>query len=106
MEEGTFSDATVAEYIKNNFVPAKIKTTNNETYNTPFGEMQTGQLVRALQLRGVPAVYFFDADGKPVFNVPGYVPAEMYHTILRYVAEEHYKNKSFEDFQALEGKES
>jgi thioredoxin-related protein len=106
MEEGTFSDAEIADYINTNFIPAKVKTTANETFKTPFGDVTTMQLARSLQIRGVPAVYFFSPEGKVVFNVPGYVPADMYSVILRYVAERHYENKSFQDFQKDLDKES
>jgi thioredoxin-related protein len=99
MEEGPFSNKQIADYTEEYFIPAKIKTTNNETFNTPYGKMTTSQLAGSLRLRGVPAVYFFDSEGKPVFSVPGYVPEDIYQVILRYVAEEHYKNKSFQDFQ-------
>lgn len=99
MEEGPFSSTQIVQYTNEHFIPAKIKTTNNETFKTPFGEMTTGQLAGSLRLRGVPAIYFFDSESKPVFNVPGYVPEDIYQMILRYVAEGHYKNKSFQEFQ-------
>jgi len=102
MEKGTFSDGSIISFINENFVAAKVKTSNNETFNTPFGEMNTAQLARSLRIRGVPAVFFFDSEGKPVFNVPGYVPPDMYQAILRYVSEKHYMNKSFEEFQDSE----
>ncbi len=102
MEKGTFSDGSIISFVNDNFVAAKVKTTNNETFDTPFGEMNTGQLARSLRIRGVPAVFFFDIEGKPVFNVPGYVPPDMYLTILKYVSEKHYMNKSFEEFQGSE----
>jgi thioredoxin-related protein len=106
MEEGPFSNAEIADYINTYFIPAKIKTTNNEAFNTPFGNVTTQQLGRMLQIRGVPSVYFFNSDGKVVFNVPGYVPSDMYSVILRYVAEKHYEDKSFQEFQQDLEKES
>jgi thioredoxin-related protein len=99
MEKGTFSDKNIADYITANFVAVKIKSTANEKFNTPFGEKTTSQLVRSLQIRGVPATYFFDARGQLIFNVPGYVPDDTYKLILQYIAEKHYESKSFEEFQ-------
>ena len=101
MENGTFSDANVIDYVNANFAPAKVKTSSNDVYKTPFGDMNVMQLARSLQIRGVPAVYFFDSEAKPVFNIPGYVPADMYQVILKYVAEKHYMNKSFEEFKEI-----
>ena len=99
MEKGTFSDKNIADYVTDNFIAVKIKSTANEKFNTPFGDMTTPQLVQSLQLRGVPATYFFDAKGQLIFNVPGYVPDDIYKSILQYIAEKHYESKSFEEFQ-------
>jgi len=81
-----------------------VKTTVNETFHAPFGELTTRELIRQFQIRGVPATFFLDKDGKPVFNVPGYVPADIYGNVLRYISEEHFKNRSFDEFQESLGK--
>jgi len=80
-------------------VPVKVKTTSRETFQTDAGTITTGDLLRQLKLRGVPATYFLDNNGVPVFNVPGFVPDDIYSTILRYIAEEHFKNQSFDEYK-------
>ena len=80
-------------------MPVKIKSTNNETFRTASGELTTRDMLRKFQIRGVPATFFLDGKGEPVFNVPGYVPDDIYETILRYIAEEHFKNQSFDEYQ-------
>ncbi|MCP4583307.1 MAG: thioredoxin fold domain-containing protein [candidate division Zixibacteria bacterium] len=99
MEKGAFSNDQITQYINSKFVPVKVKTTNRETFHTDAGDITTGDLVRRLQIRGVPATYFLDDKGDLVFNVPGYVPDDIYSIILRYVAEEHFKNQSFDEFK-------
>lgn len=99
MEKGTFSDDNVIEFVNDNFISAKVKTTINETFKTPLGEMNTGQLTRSLRIRGVPAIFFFDTEGKPVYNIPGYVSPDTYQDVLRYVAGEHYKTMTFDEFK-------
>jgi len=99
LEEGTFSDVKTVPFINSNFIPVKVKTSLNETYHTPSGDLTTGELVRRFQIRGVPSTFFLNKDGQPVFNVPGYVPADIYENVLRYISEEHFKNQSFDDYQ-------
>ena len=99
MEKGTFSDESIIEKIQSDFIPVKVKTTNNETFHTPMGDMNTMQLVQALKIRGVPAVFFFDQKGQIVFTIPGYLPAERYTTILDYISGNHYKEESFDDYE-------
>lgn len=99
MEKGTFSDAAIIEKIGENFIPVKVKTTQNDTYHTPKGDITTMQLVQALKIRGVPAVYFFDQNGQVVFSVPGYASADDYRLILDYISEGHYNNKTFQKYR-------
>jgi len=62
--------------------------------------------VQAFKIRGVPATYFLKPDGSVIFNIPGYLPPEDYGLVLRYIGENHYLEKSFEEFRKENSKKS
>ncbi len=99
MENGTFSNQKIIDLINAYFTPVKVNTGSKDIYKTEKGEISVGQLARSLRIRGVPATYFLKADGTVLTGIPGYKSAEIFELILRYFGEEHYKEKSFEEYQ-------
>jgi len=47
----------------------------------------------------VPATYFLKSDGTILTGIPGYKPPESFELVLKYFGEEHYKEKSFGEYQ-------
>jgi len=80
------------------FTPVKIKTTVNEIYHTARGDVSVRDLVVAHSIRGVPTVNFLKSDGSVLFSVPGYLPANKFATVLKYVGERHFQDKTFEEY--------
>jgi thioredoxin-related protein len=46
-----------------------------------------------------PTTLFLDIHGKPIIDVKGYIPANRFQKLLRYVSEGHYKTTAFADFE-------
>jgi thioredoxin-related protein len=99
MEEGTFSDGQIIDLVDAYFIPAKVKTTSGEVYETAKGVFSAQKLARSFGIRGVPATYFLKPDGTIITNVPGYVPVDNFSLILKYLGEEHYLSISFEEYK-------
>jgi thioredoxin-related protein len=106
MEKGTFSDETVKDLVGAYFTPVKVNIRSNDVYNTDKGEISAGDLARGLQIRGVPAIYFFNNDMSILTSIPGYKPAEDFQLILRFIGEDHYLDQTFEEYKASLAKES
>lgn len=99
MEKGTFSNEKIANLVNAYFTPVKVKTTSNDVYHTDKGDISAKQLARSFKIRGVPATFFLKSDGTIINNVPGYAPADKFELILKYLGEDHYKDKTFEEYQ-------
>ncbi len=46
-----------------------------------------------------PTSLVLDIHGKPIINVKGYIPANQFRKLLRYVSEGHYETTAFAEFE-------
>ena len=110
MDKNTFSNQVIAEYLNKNFYPVKFNaeqksdvTLNGKTYkfvasgsrgyHELAAELLSGQL-------GYPSVVFLDEQTKMIQPVQGYIQAKQFDGIVKFIGGNHYKTKTWEDFQA------
>jgi thioredoxin-related protein len=109
MDKNTFSNPIIAEYMNKNFYPVKFNaeqktnvTLNGKTYkfvasgnrgyNELAAELLNGQL-------GYPSVVFLDEQTKMIQPLQGYIKAPQFDGIIRFIGEDFYKTKKWEEFQ-------
>jgi len=110
MDNDTYSNPMIADYLNKNFYPVKFNaeqkadvTLNGKTYkflasgsrgyHELAAEMLNGQL-------GYPSVVFLDEQTKMIQPVQGYIKARQFDGIMRFIGDDLYKTKKWEDFQA------
>jgi thioredoxin-related protein len=115
MDANTFSDPVIAEYMTEHFWPVKLDaetkdtiTINGQVYVNPRPgtRRSSHQLAIAILNRRMsyPSFAFLDENVKLITVLPGYNPPEKLEPVLHYIAEEAYKEESFQDFlQTFEG---
>ncbi len=115
MDANTFSDPVIAEYMTEHFWPVKLDaetkdtiTINGQVYVNPRPDTRRSshQLAIAILNRRMsyPSFAFLDENVKLITVLPGYNPPEKLEPVLHYIAEEAYKEESFQDFlQTFEG---
>ena len=86
MERETFSDRRVAAFLNEAFVPIRVD------YD------RENRVVEEFNVRKIPATWFVDEKGERISNLPGFVPAEMFLNILRYVESDRYKTVPFSEY--------
>lgn len=110
MEAETFSDARVARYINQNFYPVKF---NSETRDTVYfqgqmfvndgeGRRSPHQFSIAL-LSGqmsYPSVVYINEALELLTVVPGFMTPERIEPILKFIGDDHYQTRSWDDFQS------
>ncbi len=109
MEAETFNNPQVARYINDNFYAVKLNSETRDTIyfqghrfvNEGEGRRSPHQLSIAL-LNGqmsYPSVVYINEDLELLTAVPGFMRPADIEPILRYFAEDHYLNTSWEDFR-------
>ena len=89
----------VREYLSQHFITVKL----NAEYSTPArydGKVYTSRtLAERFRVNGYPTTIFLRADGNHIANVPGYVPANRFILLLRYIGDGHMdRGVSYDDF--------
>jgi thioredoxin-related protein len=117
MDQNTFQNPKVVEYINKNYYAVKINAESPDpiefkgtTYkNDGFdpnksGRNSTHEIAAAIApVNGriaYPTVVYMDENFKILAPVQGYHTPQQIEPILRYIAEEDYSNVSFEDYKA------
>ena len=100
MDEKTFSDPEVARYLGDHFVAIRINAeSRTEEYEYEGRRYTPVELTRHFRVTGFPSLAFLDAEGELVTIIPGFIPAETFLPLLRYMRKECYKQRmTFEEF--------
>jgi thioredoxin-related protein len=110
MDKNTFSNQVISEYINKNFYPVKfnaeqkeIVVLNGQTFKyVPSGSRGYHELAAAL-LNGqlsFPSVVFLDEQTKMIQPIQGYIQAREFDGIIKFIGDDLYKTKKWEDFQS------
>lgn len=109
MDKTTFADPKVAAYLSENFYPVKFNAEQKEDIifnDHTFSYVKNGRRgvhMLAYSLTdgklSYPSIVYLDGNIKRISISPGFKDAKSFITELKYIGEEHYATKSFQDFQ-------
>ncbi|MCS6957493.1 MAG: thioredoxin family protein [Aquificaceae bacterium] len=99
MRKVTFQDRRVQEYFTKHFYMVEIDIRgSNEVVDIDGKKLTEKQFSLKHGVRLTPVFLFFDAEGKPIVKVPGYIEPQEFILLGRYVVEGHYKTKNLVQF--------
>jgi thioredoxin-related protein len=101
MDHDVYARPEIRDYLAQHFVVIRLNAESNEgaTYE---GERYTSRgLALHFGVSGYPTTIFLRANGEHLANVPGYVPADKFLPLLRYIGDGHMdRGESYDDFVA------
>lgn len=86
MEKETFSNEKVASYLNENFVASQVNTQKDQKLAIQF------------MVRAVPTTVFINADGTPIDSLAGYIDADIFFWMLKYIGSKEINNMDFMEF--------
>ncbi len=86
LKKTSFKDEKVLAYLNENFVSIQVNTDQNQA------------LAEEWQVKGLPTMWFLEADGKKINRMPGYVEAGQLLKILQYIHTKSYATMAFNEF--------
>lgn len=101
MDKETFSDPQVIKYIADNLVPVKVwgDDTTKAGMITHEGERMTQKALSTVYgVRGYPTFWFLDPAAGKIGPAPGYKKTTDFLPLVEYVAGNHYKTTSYENY--------
>nr|WP_321398003.1 thioredoxin family protein [uncultured Desulfobacter sp.] len=86
LKNETFKDDRIKAYLNDNFVSISVDTDKRQNLAQQWG------------VRGLPTLWFLEADGKKVNSLPGFVDADQLYSILQYIHTQSYKNMTYQEY--------
>lgn len=99
MERDVYGRPEVRAYLDAHYVPVKLNAESPQAASYR-GRRHTQQSIAAeLGVTGYPTTLFLKPNGEHLVKAPGYLPADRFLLVLRFVAEGHFENGvSFDAF--------
>jgi thioredoxin-related protein len=101
MDAGTFSDPKVIRYMAQNVVAIKVwgDDTTKAAMVSHEGERMTQKaLTQVYAVRGFPTFWFLDSSGGRIGPMSGYKDTNGWLPLVEYVAGNHYKTTTYDNF--------
>jgi len=99
MDRDVYARPEIRDLLAQRFVTVKLDAESSDpaTYE---GREQNGRALAArFRVSGYPTTVFLRENGEHMVNVPGYVPADRFILLLRYIGDGHLeRGESFEAF--------
>ncbi len=105
MEADVYARRDVSEYLASKFVTVKLNAESGELVHVGERSMSARTLASQYRVTGYPTTIFLTPDGERLANLPGYVPADKFLLMLRYIGDGHMdRGEKWEDFVAAQPK--
>ena len=99
MERDVYSRDDVRDYVSRRFVTVKLDAEAGDEASYEGKIYTSRSLAGRFRVTGYPTTLFLRANGEHLVNVPGYVPADRFLLLLRYIGEGAMdRGVSFDDF--------
>jgi len=89
LEQKTFMDKSVADYVNSHFIPVRI---NSE---------ELPKIADRYSVSGVPDLRFLSAKGENIARWPGYIESDKLLPLLKYIHTDSYLKMGYSDFLKL-----
>lgn len=104
LQNEVYTDEAIQTYVNEHFVITRLDIDNNETtYTFKDYTLSSAELAGGLGAEGTPTTVFLMPNKDYITRLPGFVDAEAYLQILRYIGTDAYKDQTFEEYMETNG---
>ena len=104
MDHDVYEKAEIADYLRKRFVTIRLNAEAADPAQYEGTRTTSQGLAQRFRVSGYPTTIFLRSTGEHMANVPGYVPADRFLLLLRYVAEGYAdRNVPFAEFEKSAG---
>ena len=108
MDENTFSNAAVINYINDNYYAVKLDAENTKDIRIAdkvykFDETNKTNQAAIELLQGkmsYPSIVYLDEKFNMIQPLPGYMDAKAFHQVITYIGDNNHKKEDFEKYKA------
>lgn len=99
MDSEVYSHSSVVNALSASFVAVKLNAESSKPFVFQGRSFTEESFAAGAGVTGYPTTIFLDSESAPITLVPGYITADRFVPILKYIGENHYQSISFEEFQ-------
>ncbi len=86
MDDSTYSDPKVVNYIRRHFVPVRVYPSTGRTIALKYN------------VRALPTTIFLESDARLLTSIRGYIAPVAMRVVLKYVGTRSYRRMAFLDY--------
>jgi len=99
MDRDVYARRDVDGYLSTHFVVVRLNAEGGEQASWQGRNYSARSLASAFDVSGYPTTIFFTSGGDHLVNVPGYVDADRFLLLLRYIGDGHLaRNETWDDY--------
>ena len=100
LQSEVYAEENVKEYLTENFETARLNIEDKELVIQFKGyELNSSELAAGLGAEGTPTIVFLTSEGDYITRVPGFIDANEFNHVLRYISSGSYRSESFQDYR-------
>lgn len=100
MDKEVYANKDITAYLADRYVVVKLDAESDSRITYDDKAMSEMQLAQAFGVNGYPTTIFMRADGMAITLVPGYIRAETFIKVIKYIGENHYEKMKWEEYVA------
>ncbi len=99
MDSEVYSNPSVISALSASFIAVKVNAESSKPLTFQGRSFTEESFSAGAGVTGYPTTIFLDTESAPITLLPGFVPADRFLPILKYIGEDHYKSLSFEEYK-------
>lgn len=99
MDKEVYTNGAVGQTMTSTFIAVKLNAESQKAVTFDGTPMNEASLAGTMGVTGYPTVVFLDPAAKPITKISGYMEPKEFASVLRFIGEDHYKTKSFQDYK-------
>ncbi|MBI3765214.1 MAG: thioredoxin fold domain-containing protein [Ignavibacteriales bacterium] len=106
LDKDVYANEMVASYLKQQYVAVKLNAESDAKVTYKGQTTSEMELAQAFGIRSYPTIIFLDAAGEPINSLGGYVNAEKFLPIVKFIGEDYYKKMTWDQYREQNGVKS
>lgn len=98
MEQQVLSESDVQEMMAKYFYPVRVDIESDKKLRFNEKEMTQQEFARQMRVTGTPTFFFIDREGSVLGAQPGFIPKDIYQSLLTYLGTDAYDEIGFEEY--------
>lgn len=98
MDKDTYGHPDIVKYARENLIMAKLNAETDEKFKFRGGSYSGRQLSMMFGVEGFPCTIFMTSEGELITSISGFIPADRFSVILRYLDGNWYEKMKFDEF--------